>query len=72
MSDFEYWKKIFNHAAIFANPMNAEEIANSIKKLKLDSGLRESMGITGKQLIDQEFSWEAESKLLVKHYQKLV
>lgn len=72
MSDFDYWKKIFNHAAIFANPMNAEEIANSIKKLKLDSSLRESMGITGKQLIDQEFSWEAESKLLVKHYQKLV
>ena len=38
----------------------------------LDNGLRESMGITGKQLIDQEFSWEAESRLLVKHYQQLV
>jgi glycosyltransferase involved in cell wall biosynthesis len=71
MSDFEYWKKIFNHASIFANPMDAEEIANSIKKLKLDNSLRQSMGTTGKQLIDQEFSWEAESKLLVKYYKQL-
>jgi glycosyltransferase involved in cell wall biosynthesis len=72
MSDFDYWKKLFHQCAIFANPMDIHEIADSVKKLKLDSHLRQKMGEMGRALIDQEFSWEVESKILFERYRNVL
>jgi hypothetical protein len=43
-----------------------------VKKLKLDSHLRQKMGEMGRALIDQEFSWEVESKILFERYRNVL
>lgn len=71
MSDFEYWKGIFGKSALYSNPLDIEGIALNISKLKNENDLRIQMGNFGKQMVDSEFSWEADSKKLLSNYKKL-
>ncbi|MDQ3190548.1 MAG: glycosyltransferase [Bacteroidota bacterium] len=71
MSDFPLWRNIFSDCAIFVDPEDSREISSAIIKLMNDKELAKSMGEKGRRMIDDSYSWEAESKKLLDLYQKL-
>ncbi|MBN2019150.1 MAG: glycosyltransferase family 4 protein [Sedimentisphaerales bacterium] len=71
MSDFEYWKKIFGENVLYANPKSSEQIAKQIEKLLNDKSLRQILGQKGRKLVEEKYSWEAESKKLFEIYNSL-
>jgi len=72
MSDFEYWKEIFNDVAVFCNPLISKEIATCIQKL-IDNKIKaETMGKKARKLILEKFSWEVEKLKLIDMYHQLL
>ena len=72
MSNFPYWKKIFKDYALFANPKDPLDIAGKIKIFMDNEELRVKMGNKGKLAAQNVYSWEAESKKLLKLYKELL
>ena len=72
MSDFPYWIKTFNECALFVNPIDPIDIKSKIELLLSDKQLSHKLAEAGKKLVIENYTWEAESKLLIKHYQKLL
>ncbi len=72
LSDFSYWKKLFLDSAVFVNPKSPQSIAEGIKKIFSEQGLKEKMSKSGKQLIENNLSWEAEEKVLIDFYKKIL
>lgn len=72
MSDFPYWKEMFEGCALFADPHNPIEVADKIIMLLDDEKLRNSLGKRGRILIESEYSWEAESKKLLDFYENIL
>ncbi len=71
MSNFDYWKEIFHEHALFANPRSPKSIAMQIQKLLNNPKLRESLGKKGRRLVENKYSWEAESNKLLEIYDSL-
>src|SRR5690606_17775650 len=71
MSDFPLWKSMYNDCAIFVNPLNLEELTQSMKLLMDDEVLRKRLGSKGNERVKEEFSWQSESVKLVELYNKL-
>lgn len=71
MSDFPYWIETFNECALFVNPLDSLDIKNKIERILSDNNLRNKLAEAGKKLVLEKYTWEEESKVLVKHYQKL-
>jgi len=71
LSNFPYWQKLFSKCALFADPLDPKDIANQIKRLFNDERLRTGLGMQGRKLVEEKFSWETESKKLVAMYDKL-
>jgi glycosyltransferase involved in cell wall biosynthesis len=72
MSDFPYWIETFSQCALFVNPLDANDIKDKIELLLSDKQLSSKLADAGNKLVIEKYTWEAESKLLVKHYQQLV
>lgn len=72
MSDFPYWIETFNKCALFVNPLDANDIKGKIELLLSDNQLSSKLADAGNKLVIEKYTWEAESKLLIMHYQKLV
>ena len=72
MSDFPYWMQTFNECALFVNPIDPIDIKSKIELLLSDKQLSHKLAEAGKKLVIENYTWEAESKLLIKHYQKLL
>ncbi len=72
MSDFPYWIETFSECALFVNPLDPNDIKKKIEILLSDKDLSPKLAESGKKLVLEKYTWEAESKLLVKHYQQLV
>lgn len=72
MSNFEYYKKIYQDCALFADPLNPKEIAKSIDFLLENKEIKHKMAANGRKLIEKEYSWEAEKKILIKLYNYLL
>ncbi|HQU32329.1 MAG: glycosyltransferase family 4 protein [Planctomycetia bacterium] len=72
MSDFPYWQEIFGECALFADPHNPRDIAERILYLLNNPEKAQELGIKGRQLIESKYSWEAESKRLIRLYEKLL
>lgn len=72
MSDFNYWKDIFEGVALFCDPMNPKEIAICIKQLIDDKSKSFELGNKGRKLILEKFSWESESMRLIEMYNQLL
>jgi len=72
ISDFPYWKKLFRDYALFANPKDPQDIANKIKVFIDDEELRDKIGKAGMLAVQNEYSWEAESKKLLNLYKELL
>jgi len=72
MSNFPYWEEIFGECALFANPYDPKEIAETIMKLLSEEDLRRKIGKKGRELIQNEYSWEREQKKLLDFYNKVI
>ncbi|SKA96471.1 Glycosyltransferase involved in cell wall bisynthesis [Caloramator quimbayensis] len=72
MSDFEYWQKLFNGCTLFVNPMDPLDISKKIKMLLDDKNLRAELGKKGRVYVEENYSWEAESKVLLKVYEEIL
>jgi len=70
-SDFHLRKKTFGECALFADPENPVDIAEKISTYLDDRKLMDSFGKNGRILIEDKYSWEAESKKLLNLYRRL-
>jgi len=71
MSNFADWQRIFKECAVFADPYGSEDIADKILYLLENPDKAKQFGERGRQLVREEYSWENESKKLLKVYEEL-
>jgi len=71
MSNFEYWRGIFNGCALFVDPKSPQQIAERINALLGNGDLRAKLGSVGRKFVEQKYSWEAERKKLFEVYENL-
>lgn len=71
MSDFPYWQETFEKCALFADPYNPKDIADKILYLLDNPDEAKRLGDKGRQLTEEKYNWEAESKKLVGLYEEL-
>jgi glycosyltransferase involved in cell wall biosynthesis len=71
MSSFPYWEKIFKYCAIFVDPQNPKDIAERINILLENKDLGAKLGKAGRILVENNYSWESESKKLLNLYEEL-
>ena len=72
MSDFSYWREVFEGAAVFVNPKDTEAIAAAIQYLLDHPDEAKRLGETGRRLVEEKYSWEKEADKLLKLYAKLL
>ena len=72
MSDFAYWKELFETCAVFADPADPADIAQKIKSLVENPELNMKLVQEGQKLIENEYLWESESKKLIALYKSLM
>lgn len=72
MSNFPLWQDLFTDCALFADPLEPDDIAGKIRLLLNDEKLMTRLGRKGRDLIDKKYSWESESKKLINAYHKLI
>jgi len=72
MSDFHYWKVLFEECALFANPYDSKDIADKIIYLLNNPNKIRKLGDRGRELIEEKYSWETESKKLIMLYNSFV
>ena len=72
-SDFPKWKLIADktQAGICVDPENNSAVVNAINLLLENRSISQEMGIRGRKAVEQFYSWEAESKVLLGLYHKL-
>lgn len=72
-SDFEYNKSIIEQyqCGIYVNPADSEKIAQSILYLVNNRDLAEKMGINGRKIVEEQFSWNQDEERLIKLYERL-
>jgi glycosyltransferase involved in cell wall biosynthesis len=68
MSDFPYWRQVFDKCAVFANPRNPVEIADKISFLLENPEKAAFLGAQGRHLVETDFNWETECKKLISLY----
>ena len=71
ISNFNYWQEVFEKCALFANPYDPKDIADRIIYLLNNSNKTRELGDRGRKLIEEKYSWEAESKKLIMLYDSL-
>jgi glycosyltransferase involved in cell wall biosynthesis len=72
MSDFDYWKEVFDGSAVFADAHSVEDISDKIRELIVDEKLREKLGDYGFQRIQEELNWEKESEKMFSLYNRIL
>lgn len=72
MSDFEYWKSIFKGCYLSVNPKDPKDIAEKLKYLIENKEEAKKMGIRGRKLIEDKYSWESERNKLFKVYDNIL
>jgi len=72
-SNFPLWKEIVegNQCGICVDPLNVDEIRQSIDWIMDHPGEALEMGKNGRKAIEEKYNWENESKKLIEFYQKL-
>ena len=71
MSNFEYWKETFQESALYVDPEDTYDIAQTITYLMKNRDLREKMGAFNQQLATTEYNWEKEGQKLIDLYKGL-
>jgi len=71
MSNFPYWQEIFRDCALFVDPYDSKDIAEKISYLLDNPNKAKELGKNGRKLIEEKYSWKAESKKLLEMYKNL-
>ncbi|MBA7533282.1 hypothetical protein ES705_25517 [subsurface metagenome] len=71
ISNFNYWQEVFEECALFAKPYDPKDIADKIIYLLDKPNKAKKLGKKGRKLIEEKYSWEAESKILIMLYNSL-
>jgi len=71
ISNFSYWKDIFEECALFADPYNPKDIGQKILFLLENTNVMKKMGKNGRKLIIEKYNWEEEAKRLLEVYEHL-
>jgi glycosyltransferase involved in cell wall biosynthesis len=72
MSDFPYWREVFEKAAVFVNPQKPESIADAIRGLLEHPDKARMLGETGRSMVENVFSWEQEAGKLLALYERIL
>ncbi len=72
VSEFPLWREMFSGCALLVDPRSPKEIARAIDRLLSEAQLRADMGERSRKLVAEEYSWEAEGKVLLKCYRDLI
>jgi glycosyltransferase involved in cell wall biosynthesis len=72
MSNFPYWQEIFGQCAVFVDPYDPKDIAEKILHLLDNSNEAKKLGDKGRELIEEEYNWETESRKLIDLYKGLL
>lgn len=72
-SNFSFWKQIINaeNCGCVADPLNANEIAQSIQYLLDNPEKAKTMGSNGYKAFMTKYNWSIEEKKLIKFYERL-
>jgi len=68
MSDFEYWRKLFDGCAVYVDPASPGDIASKILQLTEDVSTASTLRSAGRRLVEDRYSWEAEREKLLALY----
>ena len=68
MSDFPYWRDVYEGAAVFVDPKNPDDIASAILHLLDHSKEAATLGAAGRAMIEEKYSWEREVEKLLALY----
>lgn len=71
MSDFPFWIRKFGDCAYFTDPYSSEKIAEVLQKILQDKEMMKAKGKAGRALVEQNYSWETEEKILAACYDEL-
>lgn len=72
MSDFQYWREVFDGCFLPADPKSPESIAKQISYLLDNPDKAKELGDNGRQLVLSKYSWEAERLNLFDAYTKVL
>jgi len=72
MSDFDYWKHVFEGTALFADAYDVDNIASKVKQFVEDKDLRSRLGEVGYALVRNELNWEKEAEKLFSLYNRIL
>jgi len=72
MSDFPYWREVFADVAVFVDPQSPRAIADAIQRLIDHPEVAQRMGVMGRKLVEERYSWEAESQKLLALYEQIL
>jgi glycosyltransferase involved in cell wall biosynthesis len=71
MSNFPYWQEIFRDCALFVDPYDSKDITEKISYILDNPSEAKELGKKGRKLIEEKYSWEAESEKLLEMYNNL-
>lgn len=75
VSDFPLWRQIVidNGCGIGVNPNDPSSIAGALRQMRrLSPDQRKAMGQRGQELVYDQYNWEAQAKILLAVYEKLI
>ena len=72
MSDFPFWQRTFEGSSWFADPYSVTSIQAALEEILADEKSMEKRGKTGREMVEERFSWEAEAKRLLECYGKIL
>jgi glycosyltransferase involved in cell wall biosynthesis len=72
-SNFPLWKQIVedNNCGVCVDPLNSQEIADSIDFFTNNPITAQEMGKNGRKAVEKQYNWELEEKKLLKLYSEI-
>jgi len=73
-SDFPLWRKIIQDAGcgLLVDPFDTHAIAAAIKRLMTNDSEAQAMGMRGRKVVEERFSWTNEEQALLSFYSSLL
>lgn len=73
-SHFPLWRDIIekNHCGLCCDPLNPDEIARCIQWIIEHKEEAHCMGRNGRRAVEEKYNWDAQSKIFLNEYEKLL
>jgi glycosyltransferase involved in cell wall biosynthesis len=73
VSDFPAWSRFTQQhsCGLVANPSDAQSIAAALRNALMDPPKLQALGLNGKRVVEQHFSWRSQAEILVRFYSRV-